>query len=81
MTGTGDTDASASAMNFEATLVNHALAVGDFYQLSRCKTVLRLGWTTYSGLAALLGDCALYTIVSSTAWTNQDPHVMSGSGL
>ena len=69
------------AMNFEATLVNHALAIGDFFQLSRCKTVLRLARTTYSGLAALLGDCSLYTIVSSTAWSKQDPHVMSGSGL
>lgn len=68
-------------MLFEASLMNHAIAIGDLYQLSRCKNILRLGATTYSGLAAILGDCGLYTIVSKNEWSKQDPHVLSGAGL
>ena len=68
-------------MAFEATLMNHAIAIGDLYQLSRCETILRLGSTTYSGLAAVLGDRDLYTIVSKTEWSKQEPHVLSGAGL
>lgn len=69
------------AMSFEPSLLNHALAIGDFYQLSRCKSILKMGHTTYSSLAGIIGRSKLFTIVSNTQLVEQRAEVLSGMGL
>jgi len=71
----------SAATSFDANLLNHALAIGDLYQLSRCKAILKMGHTTYSSFAALIGKCDLYAITSPTNLVQQRPEVLSGIGL
>lgn len=72
----------STAYDFRPSNFAHWLSVLDFITLSRCKVIINSGTTTYSSLAAVLGDASeLITAVEPLRFVSRKPLLGSGLGL
>lgn len=72
----------SSAQDFTPGFFSHSIAILDFLALANCKIVINSGATTFSALAALLGDSQeLITSTGPFHYFSRRPIIGSGLGL
>jgi hypothetical protein len=71
------------AASFESSLESHCIAIADFLALSNCTNILKMGNSSYSATAALMGGRKLFTIhpvgyqgLTSLSYSTANPAAM-----